>query len=179
MADYQIFLPPAEVLALSRGNKTQVRMPLQEPDGLSCWIVYQTYDRLWVPERFQVTAAGDVVYALDRLHIAGDPKWVEARNMPRDCCRYTLIVHNIRTHKLFDISEHDAQAEGVRNQGRGYAHAFIMRYIDMHGYEALEQNPELVVCDFELHRCNIDDLGPLAPVVPFPRTEIRPSPNLT
>ncbi len=103
----------------------------------------QPGDRLWVRETYQVEPHPAqfvrVFYAKDeateerRVWPAGDPRWMQADrlwtepdvwrpsiHMPRWASRITLEVTDVRVERLQDISEEDAQAEGITHWGDGF-----------------------------------------------------------
>jgi hypothetical protein len=86
----------------------------------------QPGDRLWVREAWARTVVGlgteMVVYgAGDNRTDYGGP-WKPSIHMPRAASRITLEVTGVRVERLQDISEADAQAEGIpySERFRGY-----------------------------------------------------------
>ena len=91
------------------GNYAKVKSPFGAPG-----------DRLWVRECFNphyfgyqkpgyradydAAKVGDVV---------PEPKWTPSIHMPRWACRTTLLVKRVWVHRIQDITEEDAIAEGV------------------------------------------------------------------
>lgn len=97
----------------------------------------QPGDRLWVRETFAVHGcAADRVYAHGEGHQWGSPiyratfrgglepacegfsKWKPSTHMPRWASRIALEVMSVRVERLQEISEADAEAEGVVPQDR-------------------------------------------------------------
>lgn len=81
-------------------------------------------DRLWVRETFAPNYFGDAHrgtgghgYKADWSSRAADlcpePRWTPSLFMPRWASRITLEITSVRVERLQDISEEDAQAEGV------------------------------------------------------------------
>jgi hypothetical protein len=82
-------------------------------------------DRLWVRETFrQAPGSMSVHYAADRDEVSGGP-WRPSIFMPRWASRLTLELTSVRVERLQDISEADAEAEGIAelvppdNRGQG------------------------------------------------------------
>lgn len=105
------------------------RVPIVAPD----YAPYSTGDRLWVREAFtdlRVYGGGpDVLYRVD-----GGPdylKWKPGIHMPRGASRLTLTVTDVRVQRLQEISEEDAQAEGVELV---YYEGSNPEYLGQHGY---------------------------------------------
>ena len=80
---------------------------------------YQIGDRLWVRETHWVNCAGnkdgsgkDIIYRAD------DPNWPYGWRpsifMPRWASRITLEIVNVRVERLQEITEEDAEKEGIR-----------------------------------------------------------------
>jgi hypothetical protein len=76
-------------------------------------------DRLWVKETHALLSGGGVVYrasAPDFDPTAADAvggRWRPSIHMPRRASRLTLTITDVRVERLQDISEDDAQAEGL------------------------------------------------------------------
>lgn len=87
-------------------------------------------DRLWVRETFYIDVPDDDPSRLDSTYYRADgeccqqipecqcgdvgkPKWRPSIFMPRWASRITLDITNVRVERLQDISEADAQAEGM------------------------------------------------------------------
>jgi len=71
-------------------------------------------DRLWVRETFVITGIGACFYRADGEIEVRDWVWRPSIFMPREYSRISLEITNVRAERLQDISEEDAQAEGVR-----------------------------------------------------------------
>lgn len=79
----------------------------------------KTGGRLWVRETFYADDEDrDVFYRADRRDEAfiGNKGWRPSMFMPRWASRLTLEITGIRVERLQDISEEDAQAEGVTEE---------------------------------------------------------------
>jgi hypothetical protein len=130
------------VRAILEGRKTQTRRIVKpsahvsiNDGGIAYWGSHCPYgqpgDRLWVRETWR--PMGDL--ARLAVHIGCDPDgvvaykadddgsnvlpWRPAIHMPRWASRLTLEITNVRVERLQDISEEDAQAEGVKTVWTG------------------------------------------------------------
>ena len=86
-------------------------------------------DRLWVREAFRLCAEADATlprdtdeayriwYEADAPHQPGFGKLRPGMFMPRWASRLTLEITGVRVERLNDISESDAQAEGIERVG--------------------------------------------------------------
>ena len=92
--------------------------------------------------------------------------------MPRWASRLTLTVTDVRVQRLQDISEADAQAEGLVEVYEGWAtdsagrhwgptarDSYRILWNDLHGPEAWAANPWVAALTFETHRHNIDQIN--------------------
>jgi len=89
---------------------------VQCPYGIPC-------DRLWVRETWQNTADMGICHPADNyvVYRATDPdwetmegwKWRPSIFMPREASRITLEITDIRVERVQDISEKDAEHEGL------------------------------------------------------------------
>lgn len=117
------------VQAILEGRKTQTRRIIKDellqnstPDDdlefllLTIIYKYKVGDVLWVRETFRAIdqevgsprfeyKATEVINLID--------KWKPSLFMPKQACRIFLKIKSIRVERLQDISQEDAQAEGV------------------------------------------------------------------
>jgi hypothetical protein len=108
-------------------------------------------------------------YDPDKDEWRDEPRWTPSIHMPRWASRLTLIVEAVKVERLTDISEADAQAEGVEPVlgtpgvplDRHYA-AFMQLWDSLHGEGATYANPWVVAVTFRVVRANIDDQSLLA-----------------
>lgn len=116
-------------------------------------------DRLWVRE----THAGDNccgwVYRADHPSAdirAGDlddgeqslRRWTPAIHMKREACRIVLQVTGVRVERLHEISEKDAEAEGVEERGPLARTAYAILWDSINGAGAWRANPWVWVVEF-------------------------------
>jgi hypothetical protein len=173
MTDRPIIYSGVMVSALLSGRKTQTRRLASSPLA-KC----RPGDRLWVRESYLdirpfrdapvfASLTGDAAYMADCTFI-GDHKWTPSIHMPRFASRLTLVVQEVRQQILGDISEADAQAEGVygpiggewfTDQSSAVPHrsarsAFLGLWRDLHGRSDLNQT--VVALTFSVHHANID-----------------------
>jgi hypothetical protein len=150
---------------------------------------YVPGDRLWVRESWQRACELDCndqpAGELQTFYMAdGEPfvryldpdtdqwrdglKWRPSIHMPRWASRLTLIVEAVKVERLQDISEADAQAEGVEpimeapGVPRDDKHiiAFMQLWERLHGDGAWRSNPWVVAVTFRVVRANIDAVAP-------------------
>ena len=136
-------------------------------------------DRLWVRETyFYCTGSCDTIYAADGhilKNVVGTlhPKrlrWTPSIHMPRWASRLTLTVTATKIERLNDISEADAEAEGVfrhvaihsldkvfRSERGSVAVKYFRELWDsLHGVGSWAVNPEVVALSFTVEQRNID-----------------------
>lgn len=123
---------------------------------------------LWVREAFAVREGGpirdaaggqmdyaetEVIYRATNPH--GAIKWKPGIHMPRSYARITLRVTAVKVERLQDISEEDAEAEGVRGSeggawGReGLIEDFSNLWESIHGPGSWDANPWVWVIKFK------------------------------
>jgi hypothetical protein len=166
-------------------------------------------DRLWVRESFvryhemddDQTPCSELMtcyradgwpcdgwYDPDREETRDSPPWKPSIHMPRSLSRLTLTVTEVRVERLQDISEADAEAEGVERiddprgvcwrsyetlpDGTPHPHAaapnsspvtsFREIWTGIHGREAWDANPWVAAISFTVQHQNIDALSEVA-----------------
>lgn len=157
---------------------------------------YQIGDRLWIREAWRATSEWDghppraiqpgyTRYEADPCLYHSYGKLRTPIFMPRWASRLTLVVTDVRVQRLQDISEEDAEAEGVHRTiiGSGYRdrfsaehgswsdaveglikttdraeYAFRDLWNSLHGPDAWSSNPWVAAISFDVHRANIDAL---------------------
>jgi hypothetical protein len=113
------YLPPSAMLMDVRRGKQ--RYTISDHEGWEEECPYgKRGDRLWVRESFSphYFNHGKPAYRADWTgqvaDIVREPKWMPSIHMPRWASRITLEITDVRVQRLQDISEADAQAEGVQ-----------------------------------------------------------------
>jgi hypothetical protein len=151
-------------------------------------LYYRPGDRLWVKEDWSPDPRGVMGHgALYRLgHTAAEEKgphslhaWRSARHMPRWASRATLTVTEVRIQRLQELSETDAEAEGLW-RGRARRHywwlspaecrilepypshvaAYGHLWTSLHSRRSWDANPWVVAITFTPEQRNIDDARP-------------------
>jgi hypothetical protein len=110
---------------------------------------------LWVRETFALHDDREppIIYyrADDQTQYESDGAWRPSIHMPRWASRITLEITKIRVERLQDISEADAEAEGVNPiTAKVPTHKDAFRYLwdDINGEGAWNQNPWVWVIEF-------------------------------
>lgn len=150
--------------------------------GASYPIRYATGDRLWVREAVTWVSAWGWRYRADNDDLtekreAGEVyRFKPSIHMPRSASRLTLTVTDVRVQRLQEISEDDAQAEGVEGDGYGgwlcYAsqpkhethwadprESYRTLWNSLHGPGAWAANPWVAAYTFTVQHGNIDQIG--------------------
>jgi hypothetical protein len=118
---------------------------------------YEVGDILWVRETFYKTTAkpleGGFFYKAS-VDENWNLKWKPSIFMPKEACRIFLKLISIRTERLQDISESDAQAEGaIQHEAETdwltAKYGFEMIWETINGKESWVQNPYVFVYEFE------------------------------
>lgn len=131
----------------------------------------QPGDRLWVRETFAAAIYSDgmrfVEYKADRslsdFDGYDDPaggRWRPSIHMPRWASRITLEITDVRVERLQDISEADAEAEGVDflrhvhdgDEGLTARQLFDCLWSSINGDESWPSNPWVWVIEFKVVR---------------------------
>lgn len=132
---------------------------------------YAPGDRLWVREACHID--GDQTTYRADMPAGCDTRgwgWKTSIFMPRWASRLTLTVTDVRVQRVREISEADAAAEGADYRTeRGKAEIpgltakaqFEVIWDDINGERGFgwDANPWVVALTFDVHRCNIDDMG--------------------
>lgn len=184
------------VRAILDGNKTQTRRVVKpqpiwiaapyvpfktsdvDPKGIIKCPYGQPGDRLWIRETWgtrykypfppsQLSKETPLFYKAD-IPAPYVQRWTPSIHMPRWASRIDLYVKNIRIERLQDISEYDAQAEGIlccTKDGELYKYgleswpweewhytakdAFHHLWNLINGKDSWDENPWLWAVDFE------------------------------
>lgn len=194
MVDRPIIFSGAMIRALIEGRKSQTRRLAWKPQGPmtsfspppldpSPWQRVQPGDRLWVRENWRADARcdderplsiGAVEYDASERQFPEMPagKLRPSIHMPRWASRLTLTVTAVKVERLQEISEQDAEAEGVRSSGplpwheddvgapphMGAVENFAALWNHIHGADAWDANPAVVVIGFQCALQNIDQI---------------------
>jgi hypothetical protein len=148
--------------------------PHREPDR-EIWhplkgVRWAPGDRLWVREAFAVHAnAGPTIHQKGDGHPWGSPiykatfgaaldprcegftRWTTPIHMPRWASRITLEVDAVRVERLQDITEADAEMEGIQEMPRRRVMAFTLLWNELHGEDhphSWDANPWVSVTTF-------------------------------
>ncbi len=172
--DIPIIFSAPMVRALLDGRKTQTRRLESSPLRKA-----KPGDRLWVRECWsnQDCCEGEAMYRATAQRDGllpdevAETRWRPSIHMPRWASRITLAVDDVRIERLQDISEKDAESEGVVMTGRvGWEEASdyggTYRYLFAHLWDSLhakpgerwEDNPLVVALTFSVHLRNIDEM---------------------
>lgn len=101
-------------------------------------------------------------------------RWTPAIHMRRAFSRLTLAVTEVRFESVQNISDEDAIAEGIVRGSDGYwgwgepctdesnaapepAEAYELLWREINGDASWNEDPEVVVIGFEVHRQNVDE----------------------
>ena len=101
---------------------------------------------------------------------SGRPQWRPSIHMPRWASRLTLTVTDVRVERLQDISEADAQAEGVERVSDGWRDyqmrstqccawpktSFLTLWNSINGINSWSANPWVAAYTFKVEHRNID-----------------------
>lgn len=160
---------------------------VHESVGASFRIRIACGDRLWVREHWRADHSLDdypprvmvkneaVKFIADGGIARGfstfeDGRHRQGMHMPRWASRLTLTVTDVRVQRLQDISETDAQAEGIipayegwatdlygRHWGADARNSYRILWDDINGPGAWDKNPWVAAYSFTVHRGNIDN----------------------
>lgn len=144
--------------------KKQVFGVADEDEGYTCPFG-ALGDRLWVRETFG-SCGVRTVYRADINDGAACQvrKWIPSLHMPRETCRLVLVITNVRVERLNDISQEDAQAEGMELTGWRPTYSdpdsggevetpydnFAELWQSIYGAESWDANPWVWVVEFKL-----------------------------
>lgn len=166
----------------ARGDRLWVRetwRPQMDADLWAC-VEYRA-DGARIKPRIEDEAAGGIFWErcnavdTDWRQIGIEPQpalWRSPIHMPRWASRLTLIVTDVRVQRVQDITEADAQAEGLvaayegwatdregRHWGPDARASYRVLWNDLHGPDAWDRNDWVIALTFTVHRCNIDQMG--------------------
>lgn len=182
-----ILMSTPMVHALLEGRKTQTRRIIKSPHYPEEWIANncpygRIGDLLWVRETFCLVddqKYGGIKWLdyratpeCNESHPAGwenapdDPtalKWKPSIYMPRIASRLTLEITGVRVQSLNDISEEDAQAEGVSNRDTDGAwtsavEGYAGLWDSINGKWPWDGNPAVWCISFLVINKNVDEV---------------------
>ena len=111
-------------------------------------------DRLWVRETWHDASSSlhsCALYRADGIDLHWD-KWTPSIHMPRWASRITLEITSVRVERLQDISEADAQAEGITSaeclECDGFVNAFSKLWEQINGPGSWDANPWVWAIEF-------------------------------
>jgi hypothetical protein len=117
--------------------------------------------KLWVKEVYQTNFLGYPIYRADSADQCSN--WIPARQMPKELSRINLVLTNVYAQQLQNITEIEAEAEGVLNTYTRKCNPdgtlvfptarleFINLWNCLHKPEASwEANPNVWVLEFEV-----------------------------
>lgn len=153
----------------------------QGPDWIKCPYGVPG-DRLWVKETFKPHSTfadlkpseipdSKIFYRADNSYAPINTKWWPSLFMQRRFSRILLEIVSIRAERLHDITEADAEAEGVREPSLGDPHVISPQFV---GQIARAAAPPLVLWQFLWRSINGDaswDANPWVWVVEFKRVQ--------
>lgn len=195
MTDRPIIFSAPMIRALLENRKTQTRRALKYDKCGAPIMPAVEGDRLWVKEAWRTSPAYDDLKPSDMggdesIFYEADGTWESwgwgdigcisggryrhARFMPRWASRTTLVVTDVRVQRVQEISEDDAEAEGVEKfgiatwrdyQSDGVSHvvlncrnSFRTLWNSIHGEDAWDRDDWVSAISFTVHRCNIDQM---------------------
>jgi len=118
----------------------------------------QPGDRIWVRETFwQPRDKSETLYRADGA-ILGCGKWTPSIHMPRKAARILLDITEVRAERLNDISEADAEAEGIdflrhipdADETISARQLFEFLWVSIYGQESWDSNPWVWVYPFKV-----------------------------
>lgn len=177
MADRPIIFGAPMMRALLNGEKSQTRRYARLSP---CCAIG---DRLWVREAWaclgmKPSQADGAIYRVGHPEARArgprvDARWRPSIHMPRWASRMTLVVTDVRSQRLQEISRDDAIAEGIRRVGGSAlrweawsgaegqesatpVEAFAVLWDSIHGPGAWSANERVWAITFEVRHGNID-----------------------
>jgi hypothetical protein len=130
----------------------------------SGWQIIPKESRLWVKETFRLSTSNDCacyepcsckvgvpIYRASCDSGEPDEKWRPSIFMPRLASRITLEVVNVRTERLQDISNEDAEAGGVflDNDSGDFIPKYATLWESINGKGSWDANPWVLVVEFK------------------------------
>jgi hypothetical protein len=189
MKERPILFSAPMVRAILAGTKTQTRRILKpQPEDLGGSLKWKNFiiaipngawiacpygkpgDRIWVRETWtKISECPDVLYRATGDDPCRCGKWKPSIHMPRKASRITLEISSVRIERLSDITEADAQSEGVESAAlcehthipqneltlsfqylntKTYRSGFIKAWEGLYGIDSWDKNPWVWVIKF-------------------------------
>lgn len=146
------------------------RAGIPGPPGVEYRVIYRADGdplRVWHCEGYPYRTVKGPRDEIDAKHpevCSEMPGWTPSIHMPRWASRLTLEVTEVRVQRVQDISEADAEAEGVRGNAsgpwgcEGLVEDFADLWNSIHGPDAWDRNPWVAAITFKTHHQNVDQL---------------------
>ncbi|MDR9393953.1 MAG: hypothetical protein RI571_06450 [Roseovarius sp.] len=142
--------------------------------SLNCHdLPYARGDRLWVQEPW-ACHMDEWAYEYDPAHRGNKSpglNWMFPSDMPHWASRLTLTVTDVRVQRVREISEADVYAEAAMDRPKGprlgsdvtardnARNAMAKLWNSINGPDAWDRNDWVAALTFDVHRCNIDQMG--------------------
>lgn len=159
------------------GGVPEANVPIYGPD----YVPYVVGDRLWVREAWQaapeydavpprdIPSGAPIVHLAEREQFRWASRYRHSQFMPRWASRLTLTVTDVRVERLQDISEADAEAEGMKCRpeagdfpgewdDKAGRRSFRSIWNSINGPGAWDENPWVAALTFTVRKGNIDQM---------------------
>lgn len=146
------------------GIRKSVFVPsgIEDGHGREIKLLYKVGDILYVRETFNNTETDTVLYAADKdfidfyLFMESEIKWKPSIHMPKEAARIFLKVTDVRVERLQDITEEQAEKEGVKAYGQNNCSGTSARIAFAELWDSISEtkfewraNPWVWVIEFE------------------------------
>jgi hypothetical protein len=173
-AQFKVGCKPGDLLWVRETWRTAKSLDDRSPSQIAAKAIEAGYRQPWAPIRYEADGA-DCNYRESDWGPWGKTR--VAIHMPFWASRLTLRLQNVRVEKVGDISEDDAEAEGIdlwvaESIGCGCPasqtatevtygsrrQAFAHLWDTIHGTDAFDGNPWCTPLTFAVHRCNVNEM---------------------